>query len=125
MTFLFVLELLKRRSRIRVGLKSHVLSLQLGSVVLNLTSLYLAQDIFRRLTNPTLKKLYRFVLKRLVGRFLDDDIALEVRESYAAGQVEMYQARAFFGDLGFGGTVQMRSDSRRLLCEARREKRRQ
>lgn len=36
------------------------------------------QDIFRRLTNPTLKKLYRFVLKRLVGRFLDDDIALEV-----------------------------------------------
>lgn len=37
------------------------------------------QDTFRRLTNPTLKKLYRFVLKRLVGRFLDDDIALEVK----------------------------------------------
>lgn len=37
------------------------------------------QDVFRRLTNPTLKKLYRFVLKRLVGRFLNDDIALEVR----------------------------------------------
>ena len=36
------------------------------------------QDIFRRLTTPTLKKLYRFVLQRLVGRFLDDDIALEV-----------------------------------------------
>lgn len=40
-----------------------------------------AQDIFRRLTNPTLKKLYRFVLKRLVGRFLDDDISLEVRHA--------------------------------------------
>lgn len=37
------------------------------------------QEVFRRLTNPTLKKLYRFVLKRLVGRFLDDDITLEVR----------------------------------------------
>lgn len=36
------------------------------------------QDVFRRLTSPTLKKLYRFVLKRLVGRFLDNDIALEV-----------------------------------------------
>lgn len=38
----------------------------------------LLQDVLRRLTNPALKKLYRFVLKRLVGRFLDDDIALEV-----------------------------------------------
>lgn len=43
-----------------------------------LSPLSRVQDIFRRLTNPTLKKLYRFVLKRLVGRFLDDDIALEV-----------------------------------------------
>ncbi|CBN78544.1 ATG2 Autophagy-related protein homolog [Ectocarpus siliculosus] len=47
-------------------------------------------DIFRRLTNPTLKKLYRFVLKRLVGRFLDDDIALEQLDvQLGAGRVEL------------------------------------
>ncbi|CAM9624911.1 unnamed protein product, partial [Hapterophycus canaliculatus] len=46
--------------------------------------------IFRRLTNPTLKKLYRFVLKRLVGRFLDDDIALEQLDvQLGAGRVEL------------------------------------
>lgn len=47
-------------------------------VLFCLSPLSRVQDIFRRLTNPTLKKLYRFVLKRLVGRFLHDDIALEV-----------------------------------------------
>lgn len=39
------------------------------------------QDVFRRFTSPTLKKLYRFVLKLLVGRFLDKDITLEVHIS--------------------------------------------
>eukprot|EP00903_Cladosiphon_okamuranus_P020010 g18380.t1 len=47
-------------------------------------------DVFRRLTNPTLKKLYRFVLKRLVGRFLDDDISLEqIDVRLGAGRVEL------------------------------------
>ncbi|CAM9802399.1 unnamed protein product, partial [Sphacelaria rigidula] len=47
-------------------------------------------EVFRRLTNPTLKKLYRFVLKRLVGRFLDDDITLEQLDvQLGSGRIEL------------------------------------
>lgn len=99
-----VLELVKPRCRIRVGLKSHVLFLQLVCCA-DFSSLYRAQDIFRRLTNPTLKKLYRFVLKRLVGRFLEDDIALEVRNSKANEDRWRCSKQGRSEFLSFGGSA--------------------
>ncbi|CAM9138705.1 unnamed protein product, partial [Choristocarpus tenellus] len=46
--------------------------------------------MIRRVTNPTLKKLYRFVLKKLVGRFLEDDITLDQLDVHLrAGRLEL------------------------------------
>ena len=47
-------------------------------------------DLLRRLTDPALKRLYKFVLKRLIGRFLLSELALsDLNVHLRAGTIEL------------------------------------
>ncbi len=47
--------------------------------------------ILKRLTDPALKRLYKFILKRVIGRFLLDELDLDQLDVHLrAGQIELY-----------------------------------